>query len=289
MAATYVAGVSYYTDMIQTAVLKMKRNGPVLCHLSEEKTDVHEGAWFLHHIIHPTSRLLRRIGALSIGIDNRSVFYHSFPVESASSLQVRDEQINWELSHYIGDYEPDEFIRDVHTLVTDGDGSVSNLLVVAANRHFIRGIQSAVRELDITLQVIETNYLALCYALSVNYPETDMKNILLASMENDRIDAGILRKGKQGSYRGVSLEREEEVIGFLGRMVRENPVDEIFIAGPAATHALVNLAGDEIGVRTTMLNPVRKIGCKRGYLKKNEFAGVEHRFASVIGCALRKR
>lgn len=289
MGSEYIAGISYHRDMLQTAVLKLKKSGPVLLHLSEEKTDVHEGVWFLRDIFHPRTRIMKKISALSIGVDNRSVFYHSFPVERALAQPARDEQIDWELSHFIGDYAPDDFVRDVHVLASDETAPVSNLLVVAANRNFVRNVQSLVRERELNLQVIETNFFAACYALSVNYPEADLRNVLMATVEDDRIDAGIIRKGKTERYRCASVEGQEDAIGLLAEMAGGDGIDEIFLAGPGVTHGLVNTAGKRLGVQTTMLNPVRKLRCGRRYMRNSAFAGVEHRFVSAIGCALRKR
>jgi hypothetical protein len=42
-------------------------------------------------------------------------------------------------------------------------------------------------------------------------------------------------------------------------------------------------------VPVEMVNPLRNIRLKRRFARENEFAGVEHRFASVIGCALRRQ
>lgn len=289
MGSEYVAGISYYADMLQTAVFKMKKSGPVLFHLSEEKTDVHEGVWFLRDVLRPRVRLMKKISALSVGLDNRSVLYHSFPVEESLDRTARDEQIDWELSHYIGDYERDEFVRDVHVLAPGEDDPTTNLMVVAANRTFVRNIQSLVREKGLGLQVIDTNFFSTWYSLSVNYPETGLRRVLLATVETDRVDAGIFRKGKLSVYRGMAVENSDRVIGMLTEMTEAERPDEVYCAGPGISHGLVNAAGQRLGVTATMLDPVRTLRCRRRYLRGNAFAGDEHRFAAAIGCALRKR
>src|SRR5512134_2256784 len=114
MFGRYIAGLSYTGDFLRTAVLQLKKQGPVLCHLSEENVGERTGAWFLRGMSGPRLRSLRRVSAVSVGIDNASVFYHSFPTDQALGREQRDELVDWELSHFITDYTGSDFIKDVH-------------------------------------------------------------------------------------------------------------------------------------------------------------------------------
>ncbi len=289
MFGRYVAGLSYSGDILRTAVLQLKRDGPVLCHLSEEKVGDRAGAWFLRDVFHPRLRLLGKVSAISIGVDNASVFYHSFPADQSLARAERDELIDWELSHYIADYVGSEFIKDVHVLTPEGGGKATGLLVVAANRSFVQNIQALLRSKKLDLQVIETNFFGATYALGANYPESGMKRVVAAVMEGDRVDVGVLNRGKLERHACAHGHDQESLIGFLGGIAAAAKVDELYLSGAGATHALVMAARAKLGIAVEMLNPARKLKLKRRYARKNEFAGLEHRFASVIGCALRRQ
>ncbi len=289
MFGRYVAGLSYAGDILRTAVLQLKKDGAVLCHLSEEKVGDRAGAWFLRDVFHPRIRLFGKVSAISIGIDNASVFYHSFPAEQSLSRVERDELIDWELSHYISDYVGSEFIKDVHVLTPEGGGKATGLLVVAANRSFVENIQSLLRSKKLDLQVIETNFFGATYALGANYPETAMKRVLAVVLEGDRADVGVLNRGKLEHHGCMQFYDQESLIGFLGEIAAASKVDELYFCGAGATHALVMTTRAKLGIAVEMLNPARKLRLKRRYERKNEFAGLEYRFASVIGCALRRQ
>ena len=215
MFGRYVAGMSYSGDVLRTAVLQLKKGGPVLCHLSEEKVGDREGAWFLRDVFQPRIRLLRKVSAVSVGIDNASVFYHSFPAEQSLTRAERDELIDWELSHYIAGYVGSDFIKDVHVLIPEAGGKATGLLVVAANRSFVQNIQALVHEKKLELQVIETNFFGATYALGMNYPETQMKRVVIAVLEDDRVDAGILNKGKLERHFCTHPENQDSLIAFI--------------------------------------------------------------------------
>lgn len=289
MFGRYVAGLSYAGDTLRTAILQVKKAGPVLCHLSEEKADDLTGAWFLRGVIEPGARLLRKVSAVSVGVDNASVFYHSFPADQSLTREEREEMIDWELSHFIAGYAAPDFIRDVHMLVPESGTAVPGLLVVAANRAFVQNITSTIRSRKVDLQVIETNFFGAVYALGVNYPETAMKRVMIAAIEGDRVDAGILCRGKLERHACRRTTGQDELTGFLAGAAAAGRVDEAFLAGGGATHALVMAARARLGIPVEMLNPSRRLRLKRRFARENEFAGVEHRFASVIGCALRRQ
>jgi len=289
MFARYVAGLSYSGNVLRTAVLRLRNQGPVLCHLSEEKVDDLTGAWFLRGVIEPKVRVLKKVSAISVGVDNASVFYHSFPADQSLSREEREEMIDWELSHFIADYASSDFIRDVHVLSPDAGTPVPDVLVVAANRDFVQNITSLVRARKIDLQVIETNFFGAVYALGINYPETAMKRVLVAAIEGDRVDAGVLCRGKLERHACRTVGTQEELLGFLAGVALEGHVNEAYLAGAGASHSLVMSARARFAVPVEMLNPLRKLRLKRSFAKENEFAGVEYRFASVIGCALRRQ
>lgn len=285
----YVAGLSYTGEILRTAVLQLKKDGPVLCHLAEERVDERAGHWFLRDLLRPRFGLMRKVSAVSVGIDNGSVFYHSFPADPSLAKAERDEMIDWELSHYIDDYSGADFVKDVHLLSPDAAGTATGVLVVAANRSFVREIQELIRSRRLELQVIETNFFGATYALGANYPEASLKRVLVAAIEGDRVDAGVLHRGKLERHACTLFADQEALLGFLEGLARGAKVDEVYFSGSEATHALVLAARGRLGLPAEMLNPARKLRLKRRYAKKNEFAGLEHRFASVIGCALRRQ
>lgn len=289
MFGEYVAGLSYSGDTLRTVVLKLKNEGPVICFLGEEKVADRSGVWFLRDVLEPRMRLLKKIKAVSVGIDNSSVFYHSFPLDRTGAAGDREAQTDWELGNYIGGYLPAEFIKEFRTLASDTNGRTQEVLVVAANRAFVRRIQSTIRERNLRLQVIETNFFGASYALSANYPETDTKRVLLGTIEGDRADAGIFNRGKLERHGCAGVESPEDVIDLLGRSTGGDRVDGIYLGGEGATHAMALSAGKQLGGSAELLNPFRRLRVKGRRLRNGEFAGVEHRFAPVIGCALRKQ
>ena len=289
MFGTYVAGVSYAGDVLRTAVLRLKRDGPVLCHLSEERGDALTGAWFLRPVLEPNIRMLRKVSAVSVGVDNASVFYHSFPADPSLSREEREEMIDWELSQYIAEYAAPDFVRDVHLLVPEAGTAGPGVLVVAANKAFIRDVTSLLGKGRLGLQVIETNFFGAVYALGANYPEAAMKRTLVASIEGERIDAGILSHGKLERHVTRSAAGQDDLLAFLAGAAVSGRVDQAYLAGGGATHAQVVAAKPRLGIPVELLNPVRGLRLKKKFERENEFAGVEHRFASVIGCALRRQ
>lgn len=289
MFGRYVAGLSYAGETLRTAILQVKKSGPVLCHLSEEKAEDLSGAWFLRGVTEPRTRLLRKVSAVSVGVDNASVFYHSFPADQSLTREEREEMIDWELSHFIADYAAPDFVRDVHMLVPETGATLPGLLVVAANRSFVQDITATIRARKLGLQVIETNFFGAVYALGVNYPETAMKRVMIAAIEGDRVDAGILCRGKLERHACRRTTGQDDLTGFLAGAAVSGRVDEAFLAGGGATHALVMAARRRFAIPVEMLNPSRRLRLKRSFARENEFAGVEHRFASVIGCALRRQ
>jgi Tfp pilus assembly PilM family ATPase len=285
----YVAGLSYAGETLRTVILKLKNGGPVLCSLSEEKISDRSGAWFLRSLTDRRTRFLKKLRAVSVGVDNGSVLYHSFPLDVSEGAIDRNEQTDWELANFIGGYLPAEFIKDVRVLSSDTRLKTQDVLVVAANRGFVREIQSAVQEKNLRLQVIETNFFGASYALSANYPEAEMKRVLLATLDADRADAGVFNRGKLEMHRCANVGTQEEVIGLLRAMTDAREVDAIFLSGAGATHSLALAAKQQLGRGVELLNPIRRMKMKRRLARNNEFAGLEHRFASVIGCALRKQ
>ena len=285
----YVAGVSFGDGVAHVAVLEVRKQHVELRYLQEISDGSGGELWFLQPLIARAARPLRKVKKASVAIDNASVFLHSFPLDTTLSQVEQNEHIVWELSNFLPDFKPGEYIRDVHTLQVHAQQHVNDVFVVAARRSLIFEIQEALAKEKIELHVADTSHFGAQYALLVNYPEVKTKTTALLNVSQARVDGGILHNGRLTRYRYLPATSADEVLEFLQSLVNIHSITDVFFYGTNATHSIVNAARQQLKVNAEMLNPLRRLPVSSRFRDFSVYNGREYRFAPAIGCALRKQ
>ena len=282
----FSAGVSYADQRAQLVILQIKKRKIKLRHVEEYARAEEQELWFLDPLLKRRTRVVRKTSKVSIALDNASVLLHSFPMDNSLNQVEQNEFVTWELSNYVEGYREKKYINDAHLLQTHVQGKVSELFVIAARRSLIFGIQEALSDQKFQLHITDTNHFGAQYALLVNYPDVRTKIVALAVLSGERTDLGILNQGKLVYYRYAPVSSPEDVLDFLQSQLRLYAADQIFLCGGAATDTLVEGAEQRLGIHAELLNPFKRLA---GGSLLRDLAGQEHRYASAVGCALRKQ
>ena len=283
-----IAGISFSDDTLQAVVLEMRDGTVELRYIEEFVNKSRLDLWFLDAMFGIKKRIVRKISSVSIALDNASAFVHSFPLDSSLTQSEQKEHLEWELSSYIHDFKPKEYISDLHILQTREREQVSEILAVTAKRSFIYNIQQTLLEHKIALHVAEINHFAAQAALLLSNPEVKTRMIALASVTRARWDVGILNNGEITNYRYSLVSSIEDGARFLKELLRDSRVSELFIHGVAVTLELIEVLRSALDLKIIRLNPFRQLIIPSSFHEFDKFIGQEHRFAACVGCALMK-
>ena len=289
MAKEISAGISIAGNRAQLAVFKVKEREHKLVFLQEYlRSDEHD-LWFLKPLIDPENRILKKISRVSIALDTRSVFLHAYPIDASLTQSEQNEHTNWELSRFIPEFRPNDYICDRHVLRTRAREQIAEVLVVVVGRSLIFGIQEKITGKKFSLNVIDTSYFGAQHALIFSYPEIKVKTVALVSVGENRVDAGIEFNGRLIEYQYAADTSPESVTSVLRKVMKGSPVVEIFCSGPDASSEMVSFLSEAFGIPVTLMNPFRRMVKTSSFPDYDEFAGKEHRFAACTGMALRRQ
>ncbi len=288
MGKEFVAGLSFSDTAAQIAVLELRRDRVVVVHLGEYKNGQREELWFLESLFQSNGKLFKKVSKVSIALDNAEVVLHSFPMDSSLHHADRQEHTQWELSNFIQDFQPKEYINDVHVLRTHVQEHTVDMFVVVARRSLAQQVQRALGEHKYDLHLLDTNHFAGQYALAVNYPEVKEKTIILASIAEQRLDVGTLQAGKLIAYRYFISASSEENIKRLNEYCQQAGVNEVYIYGSGCTLAFTKALIAQRGLKITTVNPFRRVPITDALRETGIMLGQEHKFVASVGVALRK-
>ncbi|HTK83029.1 MAG TPA: hypothetical protein VL633_12115 [Bacteroidota bacterium] len=287
MGKEFIAGVSFADNAAQVAVLKLHRGNITVVHLEEYKSGSKDDLWFLESFRRKESKIFKKLSKVSVALDGSMLLQHSFPMDSTLSEDDRREHILWEMSNFLPGKSPGEHALDARVLREGSTEGVTEMFVASASRPYILRIAEELEDHNYELQIVDTIYFAGQYSLAVNYPELQ-KNIALASVGEQRVDAGILEEGNLVSFRSFTgaspVERAEQLVHFM----REEEVNSAQIFGSGCSFGFIKTLQGNGNVEVTKMNPFRRVQMSSDLVDSGMARGQEHRFASCVGIALRK-
>src|ERR1041385_3166831 len=201
MPKELIAGVSFSDTMAQTVVLGLDENSIELYHLEESPNANRNDTWFLDSVLNAQEGMGGKISRVAVAIDNAAVFLLSFPLDGSLTRPEQNEHIQWELSNFVEDFKPKDYINDIHVLRTRAREQVSEILTVSVRRSLVFNIQNTLANKKIDLQLVDTNHFGAQHALFAVHPEAKTKVAALAGISKSRIDVGILVNGRLTNYR----------------------------------------------------------------------------------------
>jgi len=288
MATELRAGISFSADLAQTILVEIQDHRIELKFLEERRKASQAEYWFLDDLLAFDKKTLRGIAAVSVALDNRVAFFHRFPLDSSLAQVDQNEQVQWELSHFIHEFKPHDYISDVHILRTHAREQYVDALVVAVPSSFIFNMQGLLAQRDVLLQTVEVNHIAAEHALRRAHPELKARHVVFVGVEQERVDTGVLARGRLTSYDYKNSTSIDESLTFVKRMVDGTDQSDIVLHGSAVSSAWVRSFRAGFGSRLMVLNPFRQMLVSPSCLNFKRFIGREHHFAACVGSTLRR-
>lgn len=289
MPKKYSAGISIAGRSLQVVIAEIREGGMELCHI-EEVEDAGAG----DHWIAEAIRILReggsgKVTSASVALDHDLLFLHTFPMDASLHQADQNEHVQWELSNYIADFKPQEYLNDTHVLRSRAREQTADVLMVSVRRDLLFRIQRFLGEHKIELTIVDTNYFSAQHGLMANYPEARMKLLGLAGISPHRIELGVVANGRTLEYHtfrpGTAADTVDHILNTLGPL----HIDMLFLYGTGITTALYEPLGESRKPSVTLFNPFRRLFIPSSLKTFERYAGLEHRFAAAVGCALRKQ
>jgi hypothetical protein len=286
MGKDYVAGVSFSGSAAQIAVLELRSGRTSVAHL-EEWTGGGSASWYLGPLLERRQKLYRKVERVSVAFDESQLIALTFPVDAALDHVERNRHIHWELSNFIADFSPKDFIVDSHILRTKAQEQLSELLVIAAQRSLVFGVQQTLADARFELGTADTRMFGGLYALLVNYPERKDLQSALVLLSGDRIDIGTVAHGRLTAYAQLQSGDDAQKAAFA-RSALQGTGEGTYLFGDIAPSLMTSMLA-ELGPGAELLDPLRRLPVLSGFRDIDALAGQEYRFAPSIGVALRKQ
>ncbi|MBI4546631.1 MAG: hypothetical protein HY707_01520 [Ignavibacteriae bacterium] len=291
MGKEYIGGVSFTDDTAQVAVLEVGGSEIKVRYLEDIKKGSSDDLWFLQGVFEMKEKRVRKVKKVkkvSVAVDNASLFLHSFPMDTSLTKAEQNEHVDWELSNYLSEYNPKDYVNDVHILRTKAREHVCHVLTISVKKSLIYGIQNMLSENKFELHIIDTNHFGAQYALITNYPEVKTKVVALVAVAHHRVDAGLLHSGRLIAYRYGLMTNRDDAVKLLQEVLKDTTISDLFIYGTAVSTEVVGAIENSLNIKVTKLNPFQRLKIASSFRDFERFLGREHRFAASVGCALRK-
>lgn len=223
---------------------------------------------------------------ISIALDKKLLFIHTFPVDTGLRKDKENEFMNWELSQHIQNYHAKEYLSDTHTLKTFPEKQKKEILSVTIKRSYVYDIHDCMTKKNFILDYIDAIHFATGDLINFNHPEIKNQAILLIYIDNDHLECSRYSNGNLIDYKN-NYEMELGLISkFIKSQFNREKTEKIFIYGPnICTELLVKLRTD-ITPHITILNPFLRIGVEQ-VKNFNRFTPNIQNFIPAIGIALR--
>ncbi len=285
----WYAGVSITSGVATTAIIERRNDETELLHLDLCERSPDSGAlWFLAGLSVAQTLRKIKIKQINVGLDNALTSLIRFPIDSSLGQSEINDQLRWELSHYIDDYQPNHYVSDLHTLDTLPGAASRDVLAVTVERSQIFELHSALADRGLTLGVVDINHFAADTAILHTHPEVAKTSILSVSVSDSRIDLSILRNGSAVGHSFAAFNKWTEASKFIASNAVAARIPLIYFQGTGMTREFVSAIDIPHPNRKILLNPFRRLLISPAIPHFDRHMNHAHRFASCVGIALRR-
>jgi hypothetical protein len=288
MAKEYVAGISYSGETAQTVVLELSEHGTTARFIEEHTRASTAETWFLDTFLSSRDRFVEKATRVSIGLDHAALLLYKFPVDTSLTRPEQNEHVQWELATVLADYQPKEFINDLHYLAIQAREQTAEVFVVNVRRSLIFSVQALLAQKKYDLHIADANYFGAQHALLASFPSVKAERVLLAGFSGGRVDVGLVQHGRLMDYQYALFSAPEEILPLMRELVARFAPSTLYYFGMDQSANVVADVRGELPIPSLPLNPFNRISVNPSLAGFAPFAGSEHRLASSIGIALRK-
>lgn len=289
MFGTCIAGISFADDIAHLAILQVKKRYVRLRYLGECARTGPAELWFLDELLGGKHRVLRKVSRACVALGPGVSFAHCFPSDSSLSGADEQDQIAWELSNLIPAFKASDYASEKHLLQTHAHRQYSELLVIAYKKSLAENARASLGARKIGLADLQTNHFGAQHALLLNNPEVKAKMVALVHVTRNRVDAGLINRGRLVHFRTAPVESEKGVLEFMMNGLNSFPVSDIFFHGSSVSSELVDEAKGRFPSAVSKLNPFKGMRVASSFRDFGSYLGKEHRFAAAVGSALQSR
>lgn len=287
-AKEIIAGISISDNVSFLSVLEHRSDEIELLFLDEYKRSDNEEFWYISSLDRYLEEHRTKVNQVAVALDAAKLIILNCPLDISLTQSERNEQVAWELSHYISTYQAKEYINDIHVLETRAQDHVQNVLAVAVRRKTIFGLQEVLDKRGLTLGVVDVNHFATENALLRSHPEIGKAVCACIGLNQSRIDASILRNGHMTEYRYSVSTEEQDHRTFLEKVLHQHSSAGVYLYGTNLTKEQEKMVKSSSQSSTIILNPFRKILLSPNFPGFTPYIPYTYRFAAAVGIALRK-
>jgi hypothetical protein len=228
---------------------------------------------------------------ISFCLDSRWVFIHSFPLDKDFSEAERADHISWELSNYLTDSKPDDYVTATATLLEMPALQASTILSASVKRELISLLRDVASRLKLEVMIIDVDHFGAEHTLRWNYPEIEHETVSLVGLKSDGIDVSIFQNGRPVSYRWREFHDGMPTSRLLIQASRRTSEDQAqpkkcYIYGESENASVFLQSGRSDEPLVEILDPVRNVNLPRQLRRLNRTTF--HRYAPAIGLAMRE-
>lgn len=234
-----------------------------------------------------------RAQSISFALPPDSVFVNIVPLPKTLKGPKLEEHLHWELSHYIPDFDPQNFLLESTPIAHQPEHAV-NVIVLSLKRGMVGFLQKVSAELRLRLSTLNIDHFCSEKTLAFNYPEIQGHTVLLISTRYGAVDASALKDGELVDYRRFLGQMPVDVPQIAGAYLKyinqRDDMDEpsaMFFSGLELPIGVMNRLKKEIPVQTITMNAFRKLPIKGKVFE--QYLNENYRFSAAIGLALRNR
>lgn len=235
------SGISVSDDFANFVVLKISDSKTELIHIEEYRRTESDNndTWFLKPISMRSESIFEKPKNVSVALDKKMLFIHSFPLDSTLSKIDQNEHLNWELSQLIPSFHSKDYVSDTHILQTHVQERKHDILSVTIKRTLINQIHDYTAQKNLHLNIIDAAHFAAGEALAQTYPEIQTHDCALVGLSMSQIEFSCYNNGHLLSYSHRLGTNIEFVLQYLKHNISEKNLNSIYIYGPNADSEMV--------------------------------------------------
>lgn len=280
------AGIASNGSSANIVVIEVDGDRAELRHIDERPRTSDDPLWFLKPGGLLDGKHVSKLSGCSVALNASLAHHHMFPIDNDLSQSEQNEQLHWEISNYLPDFQPKGYVSDVHVLGVNSREQAIDVLALTIERAVVFGVQEALEKLRVPPGAVDVTPFASEIALRSAHPEATGKSVALVCLSEDRFYASALKESALVNFTYGDARSKEEAVRLLRSTRDEFKTAEVYLHGSDLTFEWIKaLRGTFDQVHS--LNPFRKIRIHRSVTEFGKYIGREHRFAAAVGSALR--
>jgi len=222
----------------------------------------------------------------SFGLNTKMAMVQAIPVEMSLTDEEFNVHLEWELSNFYHDANPEQYVTMPYALVNDEGKPGDRAMIISVRKTLVNFLNNVCEKLHGSLHIVDIDHFCAETCLTFSFPIVSARRTVVIGVDEETIDASLLVNGKNADIRTLKWNGSDYAI--IDNYTREQNADLIYLHGRIVTQLMAEQLKQFTPFQVEISDPFKKISLPSTIKNIEQIKAKRQEFTAAVGLAVRE-